>query len=106
MGGTGRPHRHMIARTTPAPVELDIHLVYGKNEYMETTALPLDRMTIGEKLMTMEVLWDDLCHNEEQIPVQDWHKQILDERQHQIDSGDARFVDWEEAKARIRARIS
>ena len=73
---------------------------------MDAAALPLDRMTISEKLMTMEALWDDICRNEEQIPVQEWHKEILDERQRQIDSGEARFVDWEEAKARIRARIS
>jgi len=89
-----------------AAAELDIHPCCGETEQMDAKALPLDRMTLGEKLMTMEALWDDLCRDEEQIPVQDWHKQILDERQRQIDSGDARFVDWEEAKARIRARIS
>lgn len=73
---------------------------------MDTAALPIDRMTIGEKLMTMEALWDDLCRNEQEIPVQDWHKQVLDERQRQIDADEARFVDWETAKARIRDRIS
>jgi hypothetical protein len=67
--------------------------------------LPLDRMTVEEKLLTMEALWDNLCRDEAQIPVQEWHKQILDERQRQIDSGEARFVDWETAKARIRDRI-
>ena len=73
---------------------------------MDTAALPIDRMTTREKLMAMEALWDSLRRNEEQIPVQEWHKQILDERQRQIDSGEARFVDWETAKARIRDRIS
>jgi len=62
-------------------------------------------MTVEEKLLTMEALWDNLCRDEAQIPVQEWHKQILDERQRQIDSGEARFVDWETAKARIRDRI-
>ena len=73
---------------------------------MESVALPIDRMTTGEKLMAMEALWDNLCHDEAQIPVPDWHKQILDERRRQIESGEARFVDWETAKARIRDRIS
>jgi len=72
---------------------------------MDPIALPIDRMTIEEKLIAMEALWDDLCRNEAQIPVEDWHKQLLDERQRQIDSGEARFVDWETAKARIRDRI-
>lgn len=42
--------------------------------------LPLDRMTVEEKLKAVEVLWDDLRRNEKQIP---------DERQRQIDAGEA-----------------
>lgn len=72
---------------------------------MDTAALPIDRMTVGEKLMAMEALWDALCRDEQQVPVQEWHKQLLDERQRQIDAGEAEFVDWETAKARIQARV-
>jgi len=68
--------------------------------------LPLDRMTVEEKLKAIELLWDDLCRNEEQIPVTDWQKELLDERRRQIDLGEARFVDWELAKERIRNRTS
>ena len=56
---------------------------------MDSIALPIDRMTTEEKLMAMEALWDDLCRNEEQIPVPGWHKEILDERQRQIDAASA-----------------
>lgn len=73
---------------------------------MDTLALPLDRMTLEEKLMAMEALWDSLCRDETQVPVPDWHEQILDERGRQFESGDARFVDGETGKARIRDRIS
>jgi hypothetical protein len=72
---------------------------------MESISLPLDRMAVAEKLMAMEMLWDDLCRDESQIPVPEWHKQLLDERERQIESGEAKFVDWEIAKARIRDRI-
>jgi len=72
---------------------------------MDGLPLPLDRMTTGERLMAMEALWDDLCRDEAQVPVPDWQKQILDERRRQIESGEAKFVDWETAKARIRDRI-
>jgi putative addiction module component (TIGR02574 family) len=85
---------------------LDLESVIGKIANMETSALPIDRMTIGEKLMAMEALWDSLCQDEAQIPVQEWHKQVLDERRRQIETGEAKFVDWETAKARIRDRIS
>ncbi len=52
------------------------------------------------------MLWDDLCRNEQQIPVADWQKQLLDERQRQVEAGEAKFSDWESAKKRIRDRTS
>ena len=62
-------------------------------------------MSLGEKLGLMEALWDDLCRREEDIPLPNWHKELLDERQQQIE-GKAKFVDWETAKERIARRTS
>ena len=76
-----------------------------QNEFMDAVP-PLDRMTVKEKLRAMEMLWDDLCRNEKQIPVADWQKELLDERQRQIEAGEAKFSDWESAKKRIRDRTS
>lgn len=73
---------------------------------MSNAALPIENMTVAEKLSAMEALWDALCRDEEQILVQEWHKQVLDERQQQIEAGQATFTDWETAKARIRNRLS
>ena len=66
--------------------------------------LPLDQMTVEEKLRAMEAIWRSLSTREEQVPVPDWHKQVLDERQRQIDAGEARFVSLEEMKERVRKR--
>jgi putative addiction module component (TIGR02574 family) len=68
--------------------------------------IPLDGMTIEEKLKALEALWDDLCRNEKQIPIAGWQKDLLDERQRQIESGEAKFSDWESAKKRIRDQTS
>lgn len=65
------------------------------------TPLAIDQMTIEEKLQTMEALWDDLCQREEAVPVHAWQEEILDEREHLIQKGDAQFLDWEESKKRI-----
>jgi hypothetical protein len=73
---------------------------------MAATPFLIDQMTVGEKLLAMESLWDSLCPDEAQIPVQDWHKQVLDERRRPSEAGEPKFVDWEPAKANIRARIS
>ena len=66
--------------------------------------LPLDQMTVQEKLRAMEAIWRSLSKLEDQVPVPDWHKQVLDERQRQIDAGEATFVSLEEMKERVRKR--
>ena len=68
--------------------------------------LEIERMTLEEKLRAMEALWDDLCRREEDVPVPQWHKDILDERERAIAEGRAKFVDWETAKKRISEKLS
>ena len=68
--------------------------------------LPLEKMAVSEKLQIMEELWSDLCCNQDQIPIPDWHKNLLDKREKLVKQGKATFVDWESAKKRIAAKIS
>ena len=67
--------------------------------------LPLDQMTLEEKLRAMEAIWRSLSKLEDQVPVSVWHKQLLDERQRQIDAGETPFVSLDEMKERVRKRI-
>lgn len=64
--------------------------------------LPLDKMTISEKLAEMERLWDDLCRNPQDVPSPSWHEAILTEREKQVAQGKMGFVDVGEARERIR----
>ncbi len=68
------------------------------------TALPLDKMTVEEKLRAMESIWQSLSKQEENVPVPDWHKRVLDARQRQIDAGEATFISLEDMKERVRKR--
>lgn len=68
--------------------------------------IPIEQMTLEEKLRTMEALWDDLCRREETIPVAQWHQDLLDERERLISQGKAVFVDWETARKRIAGKTS
>lgn len=68
--------------------------------------LHIEEMTLDEKLRAMEALWDDLCRREETVPVYQWQKDLLDERERLTREGKARFSDWESAKKRITARVS
>ena len=68
--------------------------------------LPLNEMTLPEKLQLMEALWADLTHNSDALESPEWHREVLDEREKRIASGEARFSDWEQAKTDIRKRVS
>ena len=71
-----------------------------------SAALQLDRMTVEEKLHAMDALWEDLSRNEKDIPVPQWHKDLLDERARLVKEGKAKFMDWETAKAQVKAKTS
>ena len=66
--------------------------------------LHLDEMPLAEKLAAMELLWDDLSRTPEVIESPGWHINILEDRRRRIAGGDAKFVDWEKAKAEILKR--
>ena len=68
--------------------------------------LPIDKMTLEEKLRAMEALWADLCRRYEDIPIPQWQKDLLDEREHLIQSGKAEFLDWRTAKRHISERTT
>jgi hypothetical protein len=70
-----------------------------------TVTLPLNEMTVSEKLQLMEALWADLSRNSDAIESPEWHREILEERERRIETGEARFSDWEQAKADIRKRV-
>ena len=68
--------------------------------------IQIDQMTLEEKLLAMETLWDNLCRREEGLPMLQWHKDLLDEREGLVRDGKARFTDWETARRRITGQTS
>ena len=64
--------------------------------------LPLDQMTTADKLRVIEEVWDDLCRNPADVPSPSWHEETLRERESRVESGDAEFIDWSQAKREIR----
>jgi hypothetical protein len=72
---------------------------------MEIT-LPLEKMSIEEKIRTMETIWDDLCRKADSISSPSWHEEVLNEREERIKKGGEGFIDWSSAKKNIRNKIS
>ena len=72
---------------------------------MEVT-LPLDKMSVEDKIRTMEAIWEDLCKKADSIPSPDWHKDVLLQRENQIKNGEDKFMDWNEAKKQIKDSLT
>ncbi len=51
--------------------------------------LEIKKMTMLERLQTMEELWDSLCQEESDIDSPKWHRDILDERTKKIENEEA-----------------
>lgn len=64
--------------------------------------LPLNEMTVAEKLQAMEVLWDDLSRNPEDIPSPAWHGEVLAAREQLIREGKTQFHDFDEVRDQLR----
>ena len=73
---------------------------------MAVPILPLNEMSIEEKLQTMEALWENLSADPTGVESPAWHEEVLRERERKIASGEAKFIDWEKAKADILRQTS
>ena len=73
---------------------------------MPIPVLPLNEMSVEEKLETMETIWASLSANPEAIESPAWHDEELRVREARVASGEMRFVDWETAKEELRRQTS
>ncbi len=67
--------------------------------------LPLDNMTLADKLEAMETLWADISRRPADLPSPDWHKDILNERRRLVAEGKLKFLDWDTAIADLRKEL-
>jgi len=91
------PRKHRIDATAKHIISAPLYTA------VMSIKLPLDEMTVQEKLAAMESLWEDLSRSPEAIESPAWHKDVLDQR---IADGAARSSDWKSTKARIGEKVS
>lgn len=63
------------------------------------SALDIKKMSVIERLQTMEAIWDSLLHEDADIDSPEWHHNILDERKRSIENGNAKFMSLDELKS-------
>jgi hypothetical protein len=76
--------------------------VENKTRCTMHTTLPLNEMTTTEKLVVLDQIWEDLMRNADNIPSPDWHKEVLSARAKRVKNGESEFMNWEDAKSRLR----
>lgn len=65
-------------------------------------SLPLDKMTITEKLEVMETLWENISRKPDEFTSPEWHGECLRDIKKKVAAGEAKIFDFAEAKKVIR----
>ncbi|MBD2327391.1 addiction module protein [Alkalinema sp. FACHB-956] len=69
---------------------------------MNTEFTQVFELTLSEKLLLLEDLWDSIAQTPEQVPVLDWQKEELDKRKATYLLNPNSGSSWEAVKQRIR----
>lgn len=64
--------------------------------------LPLEQMSVAEKLRALEAIWEDLSRDESKLDSPEWHRDVLKERDDREKRGAEIPLDWEAAKEQLR----
>jgi len=67
--------------------------------------LPLEEMSMEDKISTMEILWEEICKDSNNFPSLLWHAEILQEREKRLAEGKDYFEDWEKVKNELRKSL-
>ena len=65
-------------------------------------ALPLEQMSLADKLALIEKVWESLTRKDEDFTSPAWHGEVLQSRLAAIQDGKASFLSLEEVKQRLR----
>ncbi len=67
--------------------------------------LPLSKMTITEKLVAINQIWDDLLRNPDEVPSPEWHKEVLSARAERVKTGQSHFKDLQTVKSELHSEF-
>ena len=71
---------------------------------MSILTLPLQKMTVAEKMNAIEQIWGSLRDGDSRLASPAWHKDLLASRKQLFAAGRSRFSPWADAKERIRKK--
>lgn len=73
---------------------------------MKRVDLPRSKLSVAQKLDLMETLWADLTRDEKNLKSPAWHETVLKDREEAYGTDKVTVPDWEQAKKRIKNKVS
>ena len=64
----------------------------------------LQQLSKEEKIEVVQMLWDDIARNQNQVDIPEEHKRILDQRLEKMQEGKAKFKSWDEISKKYKAK--
>lgn len=64
------------------------------------TMAEISKMSVHERIQTMEALWDSLTQEPTEIQSPKWHEEVLSDRKEKIENGQANFISLAELKSK------
>lgn len=65
-----------------------------------------DDLSVEDQLDYIQSLWDRIAANPDQVPLPDWHRQVLDERLAAHETKRIESRRWDEVREEIRTKLS
>lgn len=63
------------------------------------------KLSVSERILMVEAIWDSIAENDEQVELTSETKQLLDDRLEAHKNNPDQGSSWNEAKARIKKRF-
>ena len=73
---------------------------------MKKVDLSVSQLSLAQKLDLMETLWADLSRDETALKSPAWHEAVLKDREEAFAAGRVTVSEWEQAKERIKKKVS
>jgi putative addiction module component (TIGR02574 family) len=67
-------------------------------------SLGIDQLSVAQRILLVEEIWDSIAVASEEIPLTDAHKEDLQRRLAAYEADPKAGSSWEEVKARLRRR--
>lgn len=64
----------------------------------------IERLSLSEKLLIVEDIWDSIAKNNNEIPLHEWQKKALDSRYKEYKSGKLQLYDWKTVHESLRKK--